>query len=113
MLGDIIGLHNHGTIEIGDTFNTYVPRHMLRLWGDYQLDGALERFTLGAAVNAQSDNFRASMSSDEKITEPGFEVWNGRLGYRIGDTWSLSLNGNNLFDKRYYSTIGTETFGNY
>jgi hypothetical protein len=24
-----------------------------------------------------------------------------------------ALNGNNLFDKRYYATIGTETFGNY
>nr|WP_223553232.1 TonB-dependent receptor [Pseudomonas sp. BF-R-01] len=25
----------------------------------------------------------------------------------------VALNGNNLFDKRYYATIGTETFGNY
>ncbi|MGO3925321.1 TonB-dependent receptor [Pseudomonas sp. QLc11A] len=24
-----------------------------------------------------------------------------------------ALNGNNLFDKRYYTTIGTESFGNY
>ncbi|VVO38432.1 TonB-dependent receptor [Pseudomonas fluorescens] len=29
------------------------------------------------------------------------------------DTWSVALNDNNLFDKRYYATIGSETFGNY
>ncbi|WP_339548383.1 TonB-dependent siderophore receptor [Pseudomonas sp. RA_35y_Pfl2_P32] len=97
----------------GAAFNSYVPRHVLRMWGDYALDGALERFTLGAGVNAQSDNFRVSPLSGEKISQGGYAVWNSRVGYRIDDTWSLALNGNNLFDKRYYSTIGTETFGNY
>ncbi|KAB0494056.1 TonB-dependent siderophore receptor [Pseudomonas vancouverensis] len=97
----------------GAAFNSYVPRHLLRLWGDYQLDGALERFTVGAGVNAQSDNFRVSPLSGEKISQSGYAVWNGRIGYRIDDTWSVALNGNNLFDKRYYATIGTETFGNY
>ncbi|MGH8485957.1 MAG: TonB-dependent siderophore receptor, partial [Pseudomonas sp.] len=30
----------------GAAFNSYVPRHVLRLWGDYALSGPLERFTL-------------------------------------------------------------------
>ncbi|MGD8221630.1 TonB-dependent siderophore receptor [Pseudomonas thivervalensis] len=97
----------------GGSFNSYVPRHVLRLWGDYALGGALERFSVGAGVNAQSDNFRVSPATGEKITQAGYAVWNGRVGYRIDDTWSLALNGNNLFDKRYYTTIGTEGFGNY
>ncbi|MBC3387509.1 TonB-dependent receptor [Pseudomonas sp. SWRI12] len=97
----------------GGSFNSYVPRHVLRLWGDYALGGALERFSVGAGVNAQSDNFRVSPVSGEKITQAGYAVWNGRVGYRIDDTWSVALNGNNLFDKRYYTTIGTESFGNY
>jgi len=97
----------------GGSFNSYVPRHVLRLWGDYVLGGALERFSVGAGVNAQSDNFRVSPVSGEKITQAGYAVWNGRVGYRIDDTWSVALNGNNLFDKRYYTTIGTESFGNY
>lgn len=97
----------------GGSFNSYVPRHVLRLWGDYALGGALERFSVGAGVNAQSDNFRVSPATGEKITQAGYAVWNGRVGYRIDDTWSVALNGNNLFDKRYYTTIGTESFGNY
>ncbi|WP_347905693.1 TonB-dependent siderophore receptor [Pseudomonas purpurea] len=97
----------------GAAFNTYVPRHMLRMWGDYSLSGPLERFSIGAGVNAQSDNFRSSPATGNRITQAGYAVWSGRIGYRIDDTWSVALNGNNLFDKRYYRTVGTETFGNY
>lgn len=97
----------------GAAFNSYVPRHVLRMWGEYALTGALEKFSVGAGVSAQSDNFRVSPASGEKITQAGYAIWNGRIGYRIDDTWSVALNGNNLFDKRYYTTIGTETFGNY
>lgn len=97
----------------GAAFNSYVPRHVLRLWGEYTLGGALERVSIGAGVNAQSDNFRLSPASGEKISQAGYAVWNGRIGYQIDETWSVALNGNNLFDKRYYASIGTETFGNY
>ncbi|MFP3862405.1 TonB-dependent siderophore receptor [Pseudomonas capeferrum] len=97
----------------GAAFNSYVPRHVLRLWGEYTFGGALERVSIGAGVNAQSDNFRLSPASGEKISQAGYAVWNGRIGYRIDETWSVALNGNNLFDKRYYASIGTETFGNY
>ncbi|MCE1117304.1 MULTISPECIES: TonB-dependent siderophore receptor [Pseudomonas] len=97
----------------GAAFNSYVPRHVLRMWGEYALNGALEKFSVGAGVSAQSDNYRVSPASGEKIIQAGYAIWNGRIGYRIDDTWSVALNGNNLFDKRYYSTIGTETFGNY
>lgn len=38
--------------------SSFIPRHMLKVWGDYQLDGALERWTVGAGVSSQSDNFR-------------------------------------------------------
>lgn len=95
----------------GTVFNSYVPRHLLRLWGDYELSGALERFSVGAGVNAQSDNYRVSGTT--KSSQAGYAVWNGRIGYRIDDTWSVALNGNNLFDKRYYRSIGTPTFANY
>ena len=97
----------------GLAYNSYVPRHLLRVWGDYALSGALERVTIGAGVNAQSSNYRVSPISGNDITQAGYAIWNGRIGYRIDDTWSVALNGNNLFDKRYYATVGTEGFGNF
>ncbi|BBP69939.1 ligand-gated channel [Pseudomonas sp. Seg1] len=97
----------------GVVYNSYVPRHLLRVWGDYALSGPLERVTVGAGVNAQSSNYRVSPSSGNDVTQAGYAVWNGRIGYRIDDTWSVALNGNNLFDKRYYATVGTEGWGNF
>ena len=97
----------------GLAYTSYVPRHLLRVWADYALTGALERVTLGAGVNAQSSNYRVSPISGNDVSQAGYAVWNGRIGYRIDDTWSVALNGNNLFDKRYYASIGTEGFGNF
>ncbi len=97
----------------GLAYNAYVPRHLLRVWADYALSGALERVTVGAGVNAQSSNYRVSPISGNDISQAGYAVWNGRIGYRIDDTWSVALNGNNLLDKRYYATVGTEGFGNF
>jgi len=93
----------------GLAYNTYVPRHLLRVWADY----ALDRITVGAGVNAQSSNYRVSPISGIDISQAGYAIWNSRIGYRIDDTWSVALNGNNLFDKRYYATVGTEGFGNF
>ena len=91
--------------------SSFIPRHMLKVWGDYQLDGALERWTLGAGLNSQSENFRKTGST--KAVQPGYTLWNGRVQYRIDPHWTVALNGNNLFDKKYYSTIGAPGWGNF
>ena len=94
----------------GGSSNTYVPRHMLRLWGDYQLDGALSKWSVGAGVNAQSSNYRVQTI---KLEQAGYATWSTRVAYRIDDTWTVALNGNNLFDKSYYNTVGTASWGNF
>ncbi|BAP45655.1 TonB-dependent siderophore receptor precursor [Pseudomonas sp. StFLB209] len=106
-------LDNINAASEGAVFNSYVPRHVLRVWGNYELSGLLERFSVGAGVEAQSDNYRLNNTGTIKNTQSGYALWNGRIGYRIDDTWSLALNGNNLFDRRYYQSIGREGFGNY
>ncbi|MFK3774476.1 TonB-dependent siderophore receptor [Pseudomonas sp. NPDC089406] len=104
------------TIEATDptelTFSSsFIPRHMLKVWGDYQLGGALERWTVGAGVSSQSDNYRRQ--GDLRIEQAGYTLWSGRVQYRLDEHWSLALNGNNLLDKKYYATIGATGWGNY
>jgi len=106
-------LEDADAAQNGVPYNSYVPRHLLRVWADYGLSGALDRVSVGAGVNAQSSNYRVSPISGNDMTQSGYAVWNGRVSYRIDDTWSVALNGNNLFDKRYYVTVGTEGFGNF
>ncbi|MCW2101275.1 UNVERIFIED_ORG: outer membrane receptor for ferric coprogen and ferric-rhodotorulic acid [Pseudomonas psychrophila] len=106
-------LEDADAAQNGVPYNSYVPRHLLRVWADYGLSGALDRVSVGAGVNAQSSNYRVSPISGNDMTQSGYAVWSGRVSYRIDDTWSVALNGNNLFDKRYYVTVGTEGFGNF
>ncbi|MES2531992.1 MAG: TonB-dependent siderophore receptor [Pseudomonadota bacterium] len=95
--------------QVGLAFNSYTPRHLLRLAADYRLPGALNAWSVGGGVTVQSDNHHTNYGGTggvARISQPGYAVWNARIGYRIDPRWSVGLNINNLLDKRYYSTIG-------
>jgi outer membrane receptor for ferric coprogen and ferric-rhodotorulic acid len=88
----------------GKSFNTYTPKHLLRVWTTYQLPGEWSRFTIGGGVNAQSSNYR--QVGAVAITVPGRAVWSSYVRYRINRQWEASLNFNNMFDKTYYVSVG-------
>ena len=108
-------------------YSGVTPRHLFKLWGTWQLPGALERFKLGAGVTAQSANYRSGSvatfnpatqaydgpTQDYKFTQAGYAIWNSSVEYRIDRNWSATLNANNVFDKRYYQTVGTTNNGNF
>ena len=88
----------------GLDFNTYTPKHMLRAWTTYRLPGIWSAFTIGGGVNTQSASYRKIGTVD--ITAPGRAVWSSYVRYQINKQWQASLNFNNMFDKRYYASIG-------
>ncbi|MBK5003230.1 TonB-dependent siderophore receptor [Pseudomonas sp. S31] len=93
----------------GSAFNSYTPRHLLRFWGDYTLPGDLHQWSVGAGANIQSRNFNTNFGGTGgvgDIEQGGYAIWNARLAYQINQHFSVALNGNNLFDKKYYSSIG-------
>lgn len=94
----------------GKVFNTWTPKHMLRLWANYRLPGSLNRLSVGAGVNAQTH----TLSSDREFTLAGFSIWNARLGYQATPELSFGLNLNNVFDKKYYvPSYNTLSSNNY
>ena len=95
----------------GLSFNTYTPKHMLRIWSTYQLRGALRDLTLGGGVNSQSSSYRTVGLLTADVS--GRAVWNAMLKYQINPRWSATLNVNNVFDKRYYSTLSSFVNANY
>ncbi|MDP9899791.1 TonB-dependent siderophore receptor [Variovorax ginsengisoli] len=95
----------------GQAFNTYTPKHMLRLWTTYQLPGALSAVTLGGGVSAQSASYRQIGTVQADM--PGRAVWNAYAKYQINRHWSATLNLNNVFDKVYYSSITALVNGSY
>jgi iron complex outermembrane receptor protein/outer membrane receptor for ferric coprogen and ferric-rhodotorulic acid len=82
----------------GQVFNTWTPRHLLRLWANYRLPGSLNRLSVGAGTQSQSH----TLASDRSFTLPGFTVWNARVAYKASSELTVALNVNNLFDKKYY-----------
>ena len=52
-----------------------------------------------ALVNAGATN----VSSSKDNTDTSYKIF---AGYQINKNFSVALNGNNLFDKKYYSSIG-------
>ena len=92
----------------GKVFSTWTPKHMLRLWSGYTLPGAWSKFSLGGGVNLQSHTVDYERSFDVA----GFAIWNARLAWQATPQVALSVNINNLFDKRYVLPAYNDTGGN-
>ncbi|QEI05304.1 TonB-dependent siderophore receptor [Pigmentiphaga aceris] len=95
----------------GQSFNTYTPKHMLRVWSTYQLSGALQDLTLGGGVSAQSYSYRQLNGVTARMS--GRAVWNAFAKYQINRNWSATMNLNNVFNKTYYSSLANFVNSNY
>ncbi|MCC7701758.1 TonB-dependent siderophore receptor [Janthinobacterium sp. GW460P] len=94
----------------GQVFSTWTPKHMLRLWSSYTLPGAWDKFSVGAGASLQSH----TLDTERTFKVAGFSIWSARLGWQATPQVALSVNVNNLFDKRYiipsYNTTGSNNY---
>lgn len=102
--------YKEDTQNQGETFNSLTPRHMVRVWTQYQLPWDERKWSVGGGVQAQSE----FSNSNGRVTlrQGGYAVVNTRLGYQIDDNWSAAVNINNLFDRRYYAGLFTPQWNN-
>ncbi|MNJ53836.1 Fe(3+)-pyochelin receptor precursor [compost metagenome] len=108
-------------------YSAVTPKHLFKLWSTYRLPGDLEKWKLGMGVTAQSSNGRSgtvnAFNPDSgqydgaaeafKFVQAGYAIWSSSLEYQIDKHWSAILNANNVFDKKYYQTVGTSANGNF
>ncbi|MGK5062507.1 TonB-dependent siderophore receptor [Janthinobacterium sp. LB3P112] len=96
--------------EQGKVFSTWTPKHMLRVWSSYTLPGAWDKFSVGAGINTQSH----TVDTGYKFKVGGFSIWNARLAWQATPQMALSVNVNNVLDKRYiipaYNNTGTNNY---
>lgn len=109
----------------GGALSTVTPKHMAKLFSTYRLPGDWSKFKVGGGVDIQSAT-RVSGTANTydsngnvlaqnvpfDYSQGGYAVWNALLEYQVDEHWNVALNGNNLFDRRYYQTVGTSTYGN-
>ena len=110
----------------GKPLSSQTPKHLLKLFTSYRLPGELERWKVGLGANIQSRNYVSGTSSIKdavgntvttvnpfEYEQAGYAVWNALVDYQIDPHWTASLNVNNLFDKTYYQTVGTNAMNNW
>lgn len=95
----------------GGTYSTFTPKHIFRVWTNYRLPGEWNKLEVGGGVRLQSANYKTV--GDIRLEQGGYAIWDGRIGYRINPHLSAALNVNNLFDKKYYRTLGSLNGSNW
>ena len=112
--------------DTGSALSTVTPKHVAKLFTTYRLPGELEDLRVGGGVDIQSATYVSGSASTYdslgsvvqanvpfEYRQGGYAIWNAMVDYRIDEHWNLTLNGNNLLDKKYYQTVGGATYGNY
>ncbi|MBO9601866.1 MAG: TonB-dependent siderophore receptor [Novosphingobium sp.] len=113
------------------------PKQLYKLWMSYDFaaagqNGIFSGLTLSVGVNGQSAGFNSGSTcvrldpnstpnpitgaqacqpdgyEDYKFTVPAYAVISARVDYRFTDKWSLAFNVENILDKTYYQTTGTD-----
>ena len=112
-----------GDYVYGAILQTTAPQQMVRLFSTYRLSGALEKLTVGAGVNWQSEFFGNVLQPDpndpvnggqpSKITQHSYALVDAMARYRFNDHLSTTLNVKNLFDRTYYTGLGNFGTGFY
>ncbi len=84
----------------GEVLSAITPRHLLKVWMSKELPGALDRWTVGGSLYAQS-------RTKNQLTQDRYALLDLRAAYEIDPYWEVALSVNNVFDKHYYESINS------
>lgn len=91
-------------------YATFNPKHILRLWTNYELPWQGRRWSLGGGVQVQSA-YNVN-SGNVNLHQGGYALVNMRVGYQINKHWSAALNVNNVLDRKYYQSFSSVSWSN-
>ncbi len=103
--------YSHSVVKDADNerVKTIIPADMMKLWTTYRLPGELDRLTIGGGVNWQSgihmtvSNWQLPAST--KVKQGDYATVNLMARYQLTPQWSATGTLNNLFDKKYISSL--------
>ncbi|MDF0729315.1 TonB-dependent siderophore receptor [Pseudomonas entomophila] len=103
-------------------FESDTPERLFKLSTVYRFKGPLEKLRVGGNVYWQSRLYNDIDLADGgryRLDQGAYAVTDLMAGYQVNRHLDLQLNANNIFDRRYYSAIGsdvtwgsTDTYGN-
>ena len=97
--------HVNVTDREGERLNTVLPRTSAKFHTSYRLSGSLSALTVGGGIKLQSQ------TGSGDVWQGSFALVNLMARYAIDKNLSISVNVDNLFDRKYFSWPGT--YSNY
>nr|WP_314874713.1 TonB-dependent siderophore receptor [uncultured Pseudomonas sp.] len=103
--------YSHSVVKDSDNarVKTTIPADMVKVWTTYRLPGELDRVTVGGGVNWQSgihmtvDSWQ--LPTPAKVKQGDYATANLMARYQLTSQWSATATVNNLFDKKYISSL--------
>lgn len=105
--------------KVNKPLETDTPEHQFKLYTTYRFQGPLEKLRIGGGVTWQSRMYNdiPTEGGEYRLIQGSYAVTDLMAGYQVNRHLDLQLNANNVFDKKYYSSIsesvdyGGDTFG--
>lgn len=94
--------------NVNQRFDTDTPEHMFKLTTTYHFQGPLEKLRVGGNVYWQSrmyNDVELLNGDNYRLKQGAYAVADLMAGYRVNQHLDLQLNANNVFDRKYYSSI--------
>ena len=102
--------YSHAKVEdpAGRRLQTGQPRNNVKLWSTYDW----RDWTVGGGVNWQSDVYQDNAGPNgERFDQPAYTLVNLMARWRLDANTTATVNVNNVFDKRYYSSASGGFYG--
>ncbi|MEZ0195337.1 TonB-dependent siderophore receptor [Pseudomonas qingdaonensis] len=95
----------------GRLFDTDLPRHMFKASTTYQLQGDLKQWRVGANLYTQSATFNkgSNVFGNYHVEQEAYALVGLMAGYQVNKHLDTQLNINNVFDKKYYQGIASNS----
>lgn len=94
--------------SVGDRYGTNIPRHLFKLFTTYRLPGEWNRWRVGGSLHVQNRIY-----TPWGVSQGGYAVVGLNAGLDVNEQLNVALNVNNVFDRRYYASVGSTTDANF
>lgn len=94
--------------KVNKPFDTDTPEQLFKLTTRYNFQGPLQKLRVGGNISWQSrmyNDIPLVDGSSYRLKQGAYAVTDLMAGYKVNQHLDLQLNANNIFDRRYYSTI--------
>ncbi|WP_339488547.1 TonB-dependent siderophore receptor [Pseudomonas sp. RL_5y_Pfl2_70] len=94
--------------KVNKQFDTDTPEHLFKLTTRYNFQGPLQKLRVGGNISWQSrlyNDIELLDGGNYRLKQGAYAVTDLMAGYRVNENLDLQLNANNIFDRKYYSTI--------